>query len=229
VLPRFLLAASNGPGLRVLDAGCGNGMLSYQAARRGSRVIGISMKMAEVDKARRLFNAYLGIPSSRIEFRHGNLYATVFEPDSFDEVICTEVLEHIRRDSEVCRAFWRALKGGGVLHICAPNADHPYNRAFPLDPSESGGHVRPGYTVASYRALLEPIGFRLAEVHGLGGPVRQAFNRRIKEVQHRFGAAAGLPLFLLSLPFLWMDWVAGNKMPFSIYVKAVKPAEASSA
>jgi SAM-dependent methyltransferase len=223
VLPRFFLRANDGASRHVLDAGCGNGMLSYQAARRGASVVGISIKAAEVEKARRLFNGYLGMPASQIEFRHGNLYEGPFEPESFDEVICTEVLEHIRRDGEVCRTFWRALKGGGVLHICAPNAEHPYNRAFPLDPSESGGHVRPGYTEESYRALLEPIGFELAEFHGLGGPVRQAFNRRIKEVQERFGAAAGIPLFLLSLPFLWIDRALGKRMPFSIYVKAVKP------
>ena len=72
---------------------------------------------------------------------------------------------------------------------------------------------------------IEPIGFELAEFHGLGGPVRQAFNRRIKEVQERFGAAAGIPLFLLSLAFLWIDRALGNRMPFSIYVKAVKPAQ----
>jgi hypothetical protein len=107
------------------------------------------------------------------------------------------------------------------VHITTPNADHPYNRTFPLDLAEHGGHVRPGYTEASYRALLEPIGFRVEEVSGLGGPIRQAFNARIKAVQARFGAAAGLPLFVAALPWLPLDPEA-PRVPFSLYARARK-------
>ena len=73
-----------------------------------------------------------------------------------------------------------------------------------------------------YRALFEPIGFNVEEVSGLGGPVRQAFNRRIRATQERFGAAAGLPLFFVALPFLWLD-SASPRVPFSLYARARKP------
>ena len=125
----------------------------------------------------------------------------------------------------MCRSFWWLLKPGGLLHVCSPNAQHPYNASFPLDPDESGGHVRPGYSLADYRGLLEPVGFETDTVQGLSGPVRQAFNRRIKELQARYGAAAGVPLFLLSLPFLWFENRAREQNnPFSIYVRAHKPS-----
>ncbi len=211
-----------------LDAGCGNGMLSWKAYKAGNRVVGVTLKDKEVRGCRRLFNEYHGVPESRLSFRNHNLYDSqplIDEFGGFDEIVCTEVLEHIRDDSGVCKAFWTLLKPGGRLHITSPNAEHPYNVAFPIDHEEKGGHVRPGYTMETYRELLEPIGFRLECTEGLGGPVRQAFNARIKSVQERFGAAAGLPLFFLSLPFLPFD-PKHPRVPFSLYAMAVKPADA---
>lgn len=198
-------------------------MLSYQAFLKGNNVIAVSFKNSEVLGSRQLFNWHLGISEDRLKFQEGNLYELDFPDNYFDEIVCAEVLEHLLNDASVCGAFWRMLKPGGVLHVCAPNADHPYNAAFPLDESESGGHVRPGYTVASYRALLEPIGFEIVETEGLGGAVRQFFNSRIKNVQQRYGTLAGLPLFvvgMLMLPF--ESRRSEREMPFSIYVRAVK-------
>lgn len=211
----------------VLDAGCGNGMLAYQAYLRGARVLGVSIKQAEVVKARWLFNEYRGVSEEWLRFETGNLYELYAPEEKFDAIICAEVLEHLKRDQDVCESFFRILKPGGVAHICAPNAEHPYNRSFPLDPDEIGGHVRAGYTERTYRELLQPLGFRIEKVTGLGGPIRQAFNRRIKNVQSSFGATAGLPLFLLALavlPFERRD--IDSATPFSIYVKARKPLEA---
>lgn len=212
-----------GVGKRVLDAGCGNGMLSYRAWLRGAHVLGVSIKQKEVDGCRATFNRDRQIPEDRLRFENVNLYALPAEQYQFDAIICTEVLEHIREDRRICKRFFELLKPGGFVHITTPNADHPYNRTFPLDLEEKGGHVRSGYTQESYRALLEPLGFRVEEVSGLGGPVRQAFNRRIKSVQERLGAAAGLPLFFAALPFLALD-PQEPSVPFSLYVRARKPS-----
>lgn len=225
-LPRYFSNDAGEGEWRILDAGCGNGMLSYQGYRLGGRVLGVSIKENEVHKARRLFNQSRSIPEDRLRFEEGNLYNLDFAENYFNTIICAEVLEHLRRDRFVCQAFFRILKAGGVAHICAPNAAHPYNKAFPLDHEEQGGHVRPGYTEQDYRELLEPLGFRIEKVVGLGGPIRQAFNRRIKETQARFGAAAGVPLFLLALAVLPLERLGMNpRVPFSIYVKARKPLE----
>lgn len=82
----------------------------------------------------------------------------------------------------------------------------------------------PRYTREAYHALFEPLGFTVEEVSGLGGPVRQAFNRRIKATQEKLGPAAGLPLFLLALPFLWLDSHPPH-VPFSLYARARKPSD----
>lgn len=121
----------------------------------------------------------------------------------------------------MCRIFWRVLKPGGVLHLCCPNADHPDNANHPLDLDERGGHVRPGYTAETYRALLAPIGFELSEPIGLGGPLRQTFNRKITAIQESLGFLPGFLLFLISWPLLAFD-TAQPQIAYSLYVRARK-------
>ena len=59
-LPRFF---REGP-IDTLDAGCGNGALSYAAYRRGSRVLGVTMDLGQVQKAREYFG-FLGCTGTR--------------------------------------------------------------------------------------------------------------------------------------------------------------------
>jgi SAM-dependent methyltransferase len=211
-----------GEGTHVLDAGCGNGMLSYRAWQRGANVLGISIKQKEIDSCISLFNKQRGIPSERLQFRNVNLYDMDPKDRLYDAIICTEVLEHIMDDNRICEKFFQLLKPNGVLHVTTPNAEHPYNIAFPIDYNESGGHVRPGYTEAGYRALLEPIGFHVDGIAGLGGPIRQFFDDRIKRTQERFGALAGVPIFAFALPLIRLD-APPHKRPFCLYVRARKP------
>jgi SAM-dependent methyltransferase len=215
---------ANGEERVVLDAGCGNGMLAYKSFLKGNRVLGVSLKEGEVVRNKRLFNEYLGIPGSRLEFRLQNLYDVKALGRQFDEIICAEVLEHIERDEEVCRSFLDILKPGGNLHLCCPNAEHPDHQAHLLDESESGGHVRAGYTWDSYRALLEPIGFEVSEPIGLGGPLRQACNKRITQAQDVGRLPLGLVTFAALAPLVALD-VGRPRIPYSLYVIARKPTD----
>ena len=225
VLPSYFGQARGKP-LDVLDAGCGNGMLTYRACRRGNRVLGVSIKQEEVLNCRRLFNEYLGISTDRLQFESINLYELDSLGRQFDEIICSEVLEHLVRDGDVVRSFFKLLRPGGVLHLCTPNADHPDNASSPLDPGETGGHVRPGYTLESYRRLLEPAGFRIVESRGIGGPIREFFNRRIIAAERAHGFWAGALLFLVAQLLVWLD-PANPGCPYSIYVRVAKQADAA--
>jgi hypothetical protein len=91
-----------------------------------------------------------------------------------------------------------------------------------LDKHESGGHVRPGYTLESYRALLEPIGFRIERAMGLGGPVRQWCNKQITRAQLVAGLPLGLAAFFVLWPSSFLD-TRNPKVPYSLYVQALKP------
>ena len=212
VLPDNFGSPRNGELRNVLDAGCGNGMLAYQSYLRGNRGLGISIKTGEVERNCRLFHSLLKVPKERLRFEVMNLYELRSLGMTFDEIICTEVLEHIHDDRRVCESFYNSLKPGGVLHLCCPNADHPDHQAHALDKYEAGGHVRPGYTLESYRALLEPIGFRIDRVIGLGGPLRQWCNKQITAAQEVAGLPLGLVVFFLLCPFSWLD-AAPTKSP----------------
>jgi SAM-dependent methyltransferase len=141
----------------------------------------------------------------------------------FDEIICYEVLEHVRRDSDVLGQFYRMLKPGGVLHVSCPYRLHPRHQVEVLDLNEMGGHVRPGYTEDQYRALLEPIGFQIRDVVGIGTPGIYHADRILRGIRNRFGDLCALPFLPLTLPFVWLAKF-NPRVPFSLYVRAVKPA-----
>lgn len=211
----------NGTSGLVLDAGCGNGMLTYQAYLKGNRALGVSIKPGEIERNRRHFNEYLGISDDWLKFEVYNLYKVEDLGAGFDQIICSEVLEHITEDARVCQAFWKILKPGGILHLCCPNAEHPDNVVHELDHTESGGHVRPGYTEATFRSLLEPIGFEIIAVNGVGGPLRQSLNKLIRGCETVLGLGPAIGVFLM---VNWLTFVDQRRprVPYSIYVQAQK-------
>ena len=140
----------------------------------------------------------------------------------FDQIICYETLEHIKDDSAVCRSFYKLLKPRGELHLCCPNAEHPRWRDEKLDVEETGGHVRCGYTLQSYRELLEPIGFSIESYSPVGGTclvfAQEKIQYRLRSVLGEPGAYA---VCLACYPLIRFD-SREPEVPFSVYIKAVK-------
>ena len=149
------------------------------------------------------------------------MYELQTETRTFDEIICFEVLEHLRRDRDVVKEFYRLLRLGGVLHLCCPYRLHPRHREEVLDLSETGGHVRAGYTEDDYRALLEPIGFKIDRVVGIGPKSVYVADKILRAIRNRWGDLPALPLLPLALPVVWFAR-RNPPMPFSLYVRAVK-------
>jgi len=207
---------------KVLDAGFGNGWFAYRAYLQGASVTAVANQPELIAKARRLYNYYLGVREDRLRFIEMNLYDLGVLGERFDEIICYETLEHIRDDKQVCRLFHYLLKPGGVLHLCCPNAEHPRWQQELLDVSESGGHVRHGYTEKSYRQLLEPLGFRIDRCEGIGGALLVLLQEKVQApVRRWFGDAGAAAVALLGIPLVHFD-SASPTVPFSLYVRAVK-------
>lgn len=207
----------------VLDAGSGNGYFSWLAYRSGAAVVAINMDQQQVRYAEEYFLDYKQADRARLTFEHRNLYDLREERRQFDEIICYETLEHVRRDSEVVTEFYRILKPGGTLHLCCPYSIHPRHQREKLDLEEYGGHVREGYTEQEYRSLLEPIGFNIDLVKGLGSYGVYLADEIMRGLRVSIGDLAALPL----LPFglIIMHWAPFSETtPYSLYVRAVKPA-----
>ncbi len=206
---------------RVLDAGCGNGWFTYLAYGTGAEAVGVNFDEGQVRKAKEFYNEWMRIPEHRLKFLKTNLYELDSLEPGFDEIICYETLEHVKRDDEVCRSFYRLLRPGGFLHLCCPNAEHPKWANETLDLEEKGYHVRAGYTLESYKKLLEPIGFSVTASEGVGGRALVAAHRTVDWFRRRIGDAASLPVVMLAEPFVRLDPNVHDN-PFCLYVKAVK-------
>lgn len=79
--------------------------------------------------------------------------------ESFEAVLCTQVLEHLERPAESLREMYRVLRKGGRLYLTAPMA-HPEHQV-PYD------FFR--YTSFGLRSLLERAGFEQIEIRPFGG------------------------------------------------------------
>jgi cyclopropane fatty-acyl-phospholipid synthase-like methyltransferase len=217
ILPQFFVEGS----VKTLDAGCGNGALAYAAYRRGNVVLGLTFDGAQVERARDFFS-FLAVSNGRLKFDVLNLYDLHNLKTTFDQIICSETLEHIRDDKKIIALFSCLLSDGGLLHLCCPNADHPAHRLGRFDDPEDGGHVRDGYTFESYRRLLEPAGFRIEKCAGIGSPAVEFLDRTIRSIRSRLGDLAAVPLFLLVYPLTLLFDQINPSCPFSVYVLAVK-------
>ena len=210
----------------VLDAGSGNGYFSWLSYKSGARVLALNFNGKELQKARDFLVGHRKADPERLRFEHYNLYDLKTEKRNFDEIICFEALEHIKQDKLIVTEFYRILRPGGVLHLCCPNALHPRHQIEVLDVNETGGHVRAGYTEKEYHALLNPVGFEIQTVVGIGPRTVYISDEILRKIRVSINDLVALPVFAFLLPFVWIARF-NPPMPFSLYVKAKKPESAS--
>ena len=105
-------------GARVLDVGCGAGLLSEGMARRGAHVLGIDLARASLDAAASHAREY-GI---EVEYRcQGAEQLATEQPGAFDIVTCMEMLEHVPDPAQVVAACARAVQPGGTVFFSTIN------------------------------------------------------------------------------------------------------------
>jgi len=104
-------------GRTVLDVGCGFGGAVVALPRFGARCIGVDMSLNELALCRKRLELH-GCDS---DILRGDAFGLPFRTESFDIVICTEVLEHIRDKSGLIAELSRVLKKGGLLYLSFPN------------------------------------------------------------------------------------------------------------
>ncbi|HEY1501067.1 MAG TPA: class I SAM-dependent methyltransferase [Acidobacteriaceae bacterium] len=112
-----ILRGNIGPGMRILDAGCGHGRNLVHLLREGCEIFALDLDAAGVEHVRKLAASLeRGLPAAN--FRVGAIEQMPFPDALADVVICNAVL-HFARDEEHFRAMllelWRVLRPGGML------------------------------------------------------------------------------------------------------------------
>jgi ubiquinone/menaquinone biosynthesis C-methylase UbiE len=88
----------------VLDAGCGEGFIlaEFKKHNLGEHLEGIDFSRDALDKGKKIF-PYLSL-------RYGDVYSLPYDDNSFDLVICTEVMEHLEEPEGVVAEIKRVSK-----------------------------------------------------------------------------------------------------------------------
>ena len=97
-------------GLRVLDVGCGGGLLAEEFARLGCTVTGVDPSEASLAAARE----HAAGQGLAIEYRRASGEALPFPDASFDLAYCCDVLEHVDDVRQVIAETARVLQPGGI-------------------------------------------------------------------------------------------------------------------
>jgi 2-polyprenyl-6-hydroxyphenyl methylase / 3-demethylubiquinone-9 3-methyltransferase len=114
-------------GLRVLDVGCGGGILADAMARKGAQVLGIDLATKAL-KVAQLHALEAG--TEGVQYREISVEALAAEQaGSFDAVTCMEMLEHVPDPSSIVKACAALVKPGGYVFFSTINRNA---RAFLL-------------------------------------------------------------------------------------------------
>lgn len=148
-------------GKKVLDVGCGGGILSEAMAFRGASVKGIDMGEAPLSVAQ------LHSLESGVDVQYQQITAEEIaekEAGSYDVVTCLEMLEHVPSPASVIQACTKLLKPGGQLFLSTINRN-PKSYLFAIIGAEHVLKMLPKGT-HEYKKFIKPS--------ELGNYVRQA-------------------------------------------------------
>jgi SAM-dependent methyltransferase len=171
-----------GADVDCLDVGCGAGR-SYapRLAARARSYVGVDVSPTAVDKVR----------SGGLEARVIEDAATLPFPDnSFDHVVCVEVLEHLFEPDRAVAEIWRVLRPGGTMVASAPNIAYwrlrfgvalgvwnPVGDELSIERPWRDPHIR-FFTPSTMERMLRLGGFGRVNVGAHGG-------RGLDHVSHR--------------------------------------------
>lgn len=144
----------------ILDAGCGEGftMDTLSKNRIAERIEGVEYSKESIILGKKLF--------PNLTFRQGTVYKLPYKDNSFDLIICTEVLEHLEESAKALREMLRVSKK--YLIVSVPN--EPFfmlsNFLRGKNLSRLGndeGHIN-HWNPLSFKRYLEKNGIKIKEI-----------------------------------------------------------------
>ena len=130
----------------MLDLGCGEGRHIFGLMEKfpDLKCIGLDPHIESLDKAFEGLKFLESISNTKTSFLSGSAYSLPFCDDSFDLVVCSEVLEHLHDYKDAIKEINRVLKPGGQFLASVP-AEFPEKICWLLSEAyqnQPGGHLR---------------------------------------------------------------------------------------
>jgi len=161
--------------INALDLGSGDGYLSCLLAERGIQVTSIDLS------ANRLQKFEQQAKQLKITQIQGDITKVDLPSESFDLVVSSEVIEHIRNYQKVLKEAYSLLKNGGYFIVTVPNnqilrpvtCPHCLNKIYPDD------HVN-SFSAQSLSNDLAQIGFQIDKIAVLRSKILNQFQYHLK-------------------------------------------------
>ena len=167
---RDLAADQPFQGLRILDIGCGGGLLSEPMARLGATVVGADAAERNIPVAR----IHAEEQGLQIDYRHTSAEALAEAGEVFDIVLNMEVVEHVADPQTYLNACHQLLRPGGLM-VCSTLNRNPKSYVMAIIGAEyvmrwlpKGTHEWSKFiTPEELYALLEKAGMTPVDKKGL--------------------------------------------------------------
>ena len=158
---------------KILDAGCGRGVFSRELKKRDFDITGIDVDQEAIDYCKKSMdktNEHYSV------FKENIMELQSIEDQTYDQIIATDVIEHVEDPKKAVESLYRVLKKGGKLILTVPTPKYLYDAIIPVDFSkhlEEIGHLSKGWFKEDGTTFLENCGFKIINSHYYGFfPVR---------------------------------------------------------
>jgi len=177
----------SGPGKKVLDVGCGSGVLTLYAAHGNRRVVGLdgSAEMVRLCEEKRLAAGVQNVEFVQAEIE---TISTLIK-DPVDLILCSSVLEYLEHPEAFYRELPRSLKKDGILIFSAPNRESIFRKLEPLSYKLFGRpryykFVRSLYSRQEALLMMVQSGFEVLDIQYFGKmPILSWIFRRVGMLQ----------------------------------------------
>jgi ubiquinone biosynthesis O-methyltransferase len=99
---------------KILDVGCGDGVLSYMLAKEHAILSGVDTSDIAIAYAKEKTK------NMQIDFRQASAYKLPFDEGEFDAVVSSDVIEHVQDVNQYLKEIKRVTKKGGIIVLSTP-------------------------------------------------------------------------------------------------------------